>query len=425
MKVNSINNNVYQKSHNNANIAGDRVALTTGKTGSLNETSGSVAFRGSENSLSKRAWFMFRKLSDYMKSPSEMTNAEIAFIGTGGIAPFAIMCSPRKKDVVTDEDKKKDREKKWFQAMRQPVSALLAFGFQVPTTIGIAMGFNHMAYNKHWEFFNDKTLGTLIPDEKYLTKQAASVWKGKANPELQAKWADVLAKARANEAIYMQELKEQKRKEYYEGRMQISDEKLEKLVNKKRTKNKFFAGKMAGLMRDKLFEEKVQELSSKKFNIKDLDLVTEDYQNLAKQRYKEEFTKLRKDAKLNIFDKFISSIGISNKKLNNLSNAEKDLAKAKGLELIKQAIANKEIPDVLNDPVAKLRNFIKNKDKNAQKLYSNKIFWLTLVTNLFMVGISCVALNWLHPKFADFVDKIKERRQAAKMEGQTKVEVEA
>ena len=171
MKVNSINNNVYQTSHNNANVAGERAALTRGNKSSLKETSGSVAFRGGESTLSKRAWFMFRKLSDYMKSPSEMTNAEIAFIGTGGIAPFAIMCSPRKKDVITEEDKKKDREKKWFQAMRQPVSALLAFGFQVPTTIGIAMGFNHLAYNKQLKFFNDETLGTLIPDEKYLTKQ--------------------------------------------------------------------------------------------------------------------------------------------------------------------------------------------------------------------------------------------------------------
>ena len=118
-------------------------------------------------------------------------------------------------------------------------------------------------------------------------------------------------------------------------------------------------------------------------------------------------------------------MGISNKKLSNLSNAEKDLAKEKGLELIKQDIANKKIPDVLKDPAAKLRNFIENKDIKAQKLYSNKIFWLTLVTNLFMVGISCVALNWLHPKFADFVDKIKERRQAEKIQSNTKVEVEA
>ena len=423
MKVNSINN-VYQTPHNNANKVEDRAALKKGKKGSLNETSGSVAFKGN-GEFSKKAWLMFRKLSNYMKEPSEMTNAEIAFIGTGAIAPFAIMCSPKKKDVVTEEDKKHDKEKKMFQALRQPVSALLAFGFQVPTTIGIAMGFNHLAYNKNLKFFNDETLGTLIPDKKYLKKQAASVLKGHANPELQSKWSEVLAKVHANEDTYMQELKEIKRREYDEVKMQVSDEKLEKLVNKKRTKNKFFAEKMADLMHDKLFDEKVQQLSNKNFEIKDLDLVTEEYQNLAKQRYQGEFAKLKQDAKLNVFDKFISLIGISNKKLSNLSNAEKDLAKEKGLELIKQDIANKKIPDVLKDSKAKLRNFIENKDIKAQKLYSNKIFWLTLVTNLFMVGISCVALNWLHPKFADFVDKIKERRQADKIQSNTKVEVEA
>ena len=423
MKVNSINN-VYQTPHNNANKVEDRAALKKGKKGSLNETSGSVAFKGN-GEFSKKAWLMFRKLSNYMKEPSEMTNAEIAFIGTGAIAPFAIMCSPKKKDVVTEEDKKHDKEKKMFQALRQPVSALLAFGFQVPTTIGIAMGFNHLAYNKQLKFFNDETIGTLIPDKNYLKKQAASVLKGHANPELQSKWSEVLAKVHANEDTYMQELKEIKRREYDEVKMQVSDEKLEKLVNKKRTKNKFFAEKMADLMHDKLFDEKVQQLSNKNFEIKDLDLVTEEYQNLAKQRYQGEFAKLKQDAKLNVFDKFISLIGISNKKLSNLSNAEKDLAKEKGLELIKQDIANKKIPDVLKDSKAKLRNFIENKDIKAQKLYSNKIFWLTLVTNLFMVGISCVALNWLHPKFADFVDKIKERRQADKIQSNTKVEVEA
>jgi len=424
MKVNSVKNSMYQNAGQVANLSEERAAAKY-SSAHLQSAPSNPSFRGSGGDFSKKMWLLFRKLSNYMKEPSEMTNAEIAFIGTGAIAPFAIMCSPRKKDVITEEDKKVDREKKKFQALRQPVSALLAFGFQVPTTIGIRKCFDYLAYKKQAKFFNDETLGTLIPDKKYLTKQAAAVWKGKANSEMQAKWSEILAKVHANEATYMQELKELKRQEYDNVKLQVSEEKLEKLANKKSIKNKFFAEKMAGLMRNKLFDEKVQQLSNKNFDIKDFDLVTEDYQNLAKQRYKDEFAKLKQDAKLNPFDKFISSIGISNKKLNNLSNAEKDLAKAKGLELIKQDIAKKEIPDVLKDPAAKLRYFIENKDVKAQKLYSNKIFWLTLVTNLFMVGISCVALNWLHPKFADFVDKIKERKAASKAGNEKKVEVAA
>ena len=56
-----------------------------------------------------------------------------------------------------------------------------------------------------------------------------------------------------------------------------------------------------------------------------------------------------------------------------------------------------------------MKKFIENRIGKSQKLYGNKIFWLTLGTNLIMVAISCVALNWLHPKFAAFVDKIKNK----------------
>ena len=419
MKVNSVKNSIFQNAGQVANLSEERTATGYSST-HLQSAPNNPSFRGSGSDFSKKMWLLFRKLSNYMKEPSEMTNAEIAFIGTGAIAPFAIMCSPRKKDVITEEDKKVDREKKKFQALRQPVSALLAFGFQVPTTIGIGKGFDYLAYKKQAKFFNDETIGALIPDKKYLKKQAIAVLKGKANPALQTEWTEELAKAHENNAQYIQELKNQIKTDYEEVGINISDEKLDKLAGKEKTRRKFIAEKMANSKHEKLFEAKIKELSGKSFDIKDIDLVTENYQDLAKVRHKEEFAKLKQNAKLNLFDKFIASIGISNKKLSNLSNAEKALAKERGLELMKQ-----DKPDVFTDPVKKLRNFVENKNVRSQKLYSNKIFWLTLVTNLFMVGISCIALNWLHPKFADFVDKIKERKAASKAGNEKKVEVAA
>ncbi len=421
MKVNSVNNGVYPEKNEIAafSVNKKRTAMSYASN-NANNNSNSVAFRGN---LSKQFWFKFRNLSNYMKEPSEMTNALIAMIGTGGIAPFAIMCSPKKKS-AQEQDQKADKDKKFFQALRQPVSAFLAFAFQVPTTIGIAMGLNKLAYQKNIKFFDDDILGHLIPDKKYLKKRARNALDKGASSELKEAWAEELKLANDEKTI-TKELKNQIKQEYKEVGIDVSEEELDKLAGKKSRRNKFIAEKMADAKQEKLIDIKVQELSNKHYDIKDTDLVTESYQKLAKQRFKEEFASLKENAKLNWFDKFIETMGFSNKKLNTLNNQIKELAQNKGLLIIKQEIQEGKTPDIFNDNKAKLRKFIENRIGKSQKLYANKIFWLTLVTNLFMVAVSCVALNWLHPKFADFIDNTKDKWHARKASADKKVEVSA
>lgn len=425
MKVDIANNNYHQ------NVNGSILAANECSDGKMNRRQNSgygitnvsakdVSFKG--GNYSKRFWLMLRQLSNYMKEPSEMTNAIIAAVGTGAIAPIAIMCSPGKK-VNTPEEQKIEREKKTFQALRQPVSAALAFGFQVPTTIGIAKLFNNMAYEKQVKMFDDEILGTLIPDTKYLKKQAKKVLNESASEELKAKWGDELAKI-ANTDAMKKELMEQLSKDYEEIGIKIEQGELRKAADNPKTLRKFLAEKMAKYKHDVLVDNKVQELINKGFpmdTIKDMDLVTEDYLNLAKLRNKAEFEKLSSEANLSFFDKFIKSMGFSNKKLKKLADAENQKAKELGLEILKT-----EEPNVFSDATAKLRKYVENVDKKSQKLYGNKIFWLTLATNLFMVAISCIALNWLHPKFARFVDNIKDRKhQKQDEQNGAKVEVRA
>ena len=162
--------------------------VSTAKGYAYNRSRKAVSF-GMNTNVPKYFWLYLKKLSKYMKEPSEMTNALIAMIGTGLIAPFAIMCSPKKKGNQSAGDAKTDKEKKFFQALRQPVSALLQFGFQVPTTVLIAMGLNHMAYKQHRKFFNDEKLGTIIPSKSYLGDEAKKILAGKASPEaLLTRW---------------------------------------------------------------------------------------------------------------------------------------------------------------------------------------------------------------------------------------------
>lgn len=382
-----------------------------------NNSSKSVSF-GANLNLTKKFWFHFTNLSDYMKEASEMTNAVIAMIGTGLIAPFAIMCSPKKK-CAHPQGEKQDKEKKFFQAIRQPISAFLAFAFQVPTTVGILKGFNYLAHKKHVEFFNDEILGTLIPEKKYLRAQAKKALKDSASPELKKEWADEL-KLVENQAQIKAELKEELRKRYADFNIPISEEKLDSLASSKGRIRNFVAKKMADAKNEKLISEKVQELSTKTIRFDNLDFVTEDYQNSAKLHFKKEFDALNEKAKLNIFDKFIKLMGFSNKKIKALDDAEKALAKERGLELLK-----KDMGDSFCNEMAKLRKFVETRSAKAQKLFGNKIFWLSLVTNLFMVGISCVALNWMHPKFAAFIDKIKGKKNTDTSSPETKVEVKA
>ncbi len=408
MKVRNVDNNISQMQcgtirHANLNMQ------NFSDSNKLSRSNNKISFKG-KSEFSKRSWLIFRQLSDYMKEKSELTSAGIAFVGTGGIAPFAIMMSPGKgkkkgEAAPTEEEKKTAKEKKFFQAIRQPISAGLAFGFQLPTTLGIAKLFNYYAYENPKKVFKDSTIGNLVPDKGYLKKQAKKILNGKANEKLKSAWAEEYKIAEDSEKITT-ELMAKLKQGYEEVGIDISDEKLREMANKKSKRNKFIAEKMADAKYKKLIDEKVASLDADKFQIKDIDLVTEDYQNLAKHRYKTDFKELEKNAKLNWIDTFVKSMGFSNKKLKKLEEAQKNLAKEKGLALLKQ-----DSPELFTDKAAKFKKFIENKCSSAQKVYGNKVFWFTLVTNLFMVAFSCTALNWLHPKFASFVDGIKLARK--------------
>jgi len=418
MSVQKINDSVYF--NQNAPKAQQKAVNGAASAVRYNaaENQDSVSFKGKGSDLGKRGWLVLRKLSNYMKEPSEMTNAAIAAIGTGFIAPFAIMCSPGKK-ADNPADRKAAREKKKFQALRQPVSAALAFGFQVPTTIGIALGLNKLAYEKQLKLFDDEIMGTLIPDKKYLTKQARRIIDGKADILTNNEWAKELELTRNAETI-KKEIIEQIKRDYEEVGISISNEELEKMAGNKKKIKAFLSEKMAEAKQNSLFNAKVKELKGKDIKITDLDLVTENYQDLAKLRYKEEFSALKNNARLNWRDKFLKAIGFSNKKLNELEKAEKALAQEKGLSIMKE-----EMPEMFKNKTERLRKFLENRNKEAQILYGNKIFWLTLATNLFMVAISCVALNWLHPKFAAMVEKHQERKEARRAQKNNGIEVSA
>lgn len=351
----------------------------------------------------KNFWLMLRRLGNEMKNITEITNAFIAAIGTGIIAPIIILVSPGKGD-------KKDKDKKFLQALRQPLSAGLQLGFQVPATILINKGIDNLAYKKNVNFFKDEVIGDLIPTEKYLSKQV----KREEIEALSARFEDVV-----NGKSLKQELEAKIREDYKEVGLEITSDDLALRVDKK--KKDFLKEKIAKEKAETIKNAKIQDILAnpdkypKLANIKEIDLVTEDYQNLAEQRFKTEFTKLEKDANLSFFDRTMRLMGLETKKTKELDNLQKTFRKEKGLEILK-----KEKPDIFNDQAKKVKSYIEAYQKDANKYFGNKKFFISLLVNLFMVTISCFTLNWIHPK----VNKWIESKRAEKNDNQEqKVEV--
>ena len=123
-----------------------------------------VSFKGASSDFAKKFWFNLRRLGNQMKDNTEMQNALIAAIGTGIIAPATILVSPGKGD-------EQDKKKKFTQALRQPISALFALGFQVPATMLITIEMDKLVFDKQTKAFKDKYIGDIIPNEKYLAKK--------------------------------------------------------------------------------------------------------------------------------------------------------------------------------------------------------------------------------------------------------------
>lgn len=393
MNTNKVQNRVY---------VSDRTLNRTVKKSNyvshLSVPNSNISFKGAGGDAAKKFWFQLRRLGDQMKDITEIKNALIAAIGTGIIAPAVILVSPGKGD-------KEDKDKKFLQALRQPLSAGLQLGFQVPATILINKGIDYLGYEQKIKMFKDDKIGDLIPTEKYLSKKVTK----EEIKELEAKFEEVI-----NGKSLKQELEEKIKVDYKEVGLEISDEDLAKRVAKDKE----------GFLRQKIAKQKVEKLKAEKFNeliknsefvnnIKDIDLVTEDYQLLAEHKNKAKLAQMEKDANLSFFDKVLREMGIETKKVAKLKEEQKTFKKNKGLELLL-----KDKPGIRTSKEERLKTFLESHQKEADKYFGNKKFFISLVVNLFMVTASCFALNWMHPR----VNKLIENKKAEK-EANKKVEV--
>ncbi|MCM1266053.1 MAG: hypothetical protein NC200_07625 [Candidatus Gastranaerophilales bacterium] len=349
-----------------------------------------ISFAGSKPQLKKQMWLKLKNLSGSMNEVTEFTNAFIAAIGTGIIAPAIILCSPGKGD-------KEDKDKKAFQAIRQPLSAGFALGFQVPATFLVNNAINNLAYKNNSQlahkFFDDNVLGALIPDKKFIAKHIKK-------DEI----TQVETEFNSPDSPLKKQLENKIRTNYEEVGLEITDEELAKEINKR--KNKFIKDTIVERKHNDLLKAKLTELSAKNIDIKDTDLVTGELKDLVAYRHKDSLNEMRKEAKLSIFDKAAEMMGFETKKLKELKARQDAFNTEKGIEILRS-----ESPELFTDKTEKLKKYINVKNTKAQKIFGNKKFWLSLGVNLFMVSASCYALNWAHPKLKALIDNFKKPKQ--------------
>ena len=76
-------------------------------------------------------------------------------------------------------------------------------------------------------------------------------------------------------------------------------------------------------------------------------------------------------------------------------------------------------PGIKTSSEERLKTFLESHQKEAEKFFGNKKFFISLVVNLFMVTASCFALNWMHPR----VNKLIQNKKAEKENSLQKAEV--
>ena len=60
----------------------------------------------------------------------------------------------------------------------------------------------------------------------------------------------------------------------------------------------------------------------------------------------------------------------------------------------------------------RIKSYIEAYQKDANKYFGNKKFFISLLVNLVMVTISCFTLNWIHPKVNKWIENKRAEKNA-------------
>ena len=82
-------------------------------------------------------------------------------------------------------------------------------------------------------------------------------------------------------------------------------------------------------------------------------------------------------------------------------------------------------PELFTNSSLKLKNYVENLNTKAQSVFKRKTDLYSMVVSMAGMAVSCLILNWVHPKFANYVDKLRDKRRENAANHNKKVEVAA
>lgn len=369
-----------------------KVGLFTAKTPNVHSEP-NFQKRGGLNALSeevsKKSGWIPRTLTYLGQNDGEILNTLVTAVGTAVIAPIFIAGNPLSKE---------DAETKWYTAMRQPISAVIALIMQ-------------LWVNKEFNNFMDKGGSTgqfgaaydlsAMPKSKYLQRiiklEHPEYTKEQVSAEISKR--QMLAERRR-----IAELRQEYKGKNIETSELVSkdifDEAKKQLTKEFKDAHK---NELSGSNTTEMNEFLEKHLSKEKINARALENIEKTVEFEAKAKFK-----IRELAKQ------FSDIDSAIKHLNELTPAnanEKDIINnvLNRLETIKifeeskgmQAFSSvkdlgKNYEEVLHN--VKVKHLLKARTSNAAKALSSANKWLGIVVSLVTLPFSCGALNWAYPR---------------------------
>ena len=361
------------------------------------ENNNKVAFRAKFNNrkineeIAKNSKFLPRALTYLGQNDGEILNTLVTAVGTAVVAPIFIAGNPFSKE---------DKETKWYSAMRQPISAVIAMAMQ----LSVNKVFNNfMAQQASTGGFGALADLRAMPKANYLKRviklEHPEFTKDEIKAEVEVrqnlaekKMTALLRKEMKDKKIDLKELldvdaiKDAKKeigeelKEKYKSELAgKKDKQVKKFLEEKITQN------MAEERALQNIEKSINKEATIKWEIRRLA------QNHASVDEAIEAIKKASDPKI----KEVSENIIE--RLENIKTYEKSTNAKKAFESVTNL--GKNFDEVLHN--VKVKKLLRARTADAAKIFANANKWAGIVVSLVTLPISCGLLNWAYPRLME------------------------
>ena len=365
----------------------------------LREQNNSVTFRAKFNNrkineeIAKKSDFVSRALTYLGQNDGEILNTLVTAVGTAIVAPIFIAGNPFSKE---------DKETKWYSAMRQPISAIIAMVMQLSVNNAFnkfmaqqasTNGFGALAdlrampkanYLKriikleHPEFTKEEIKAEVevrqTLAEKKMVAKLRQEMKGKNVSIKELVDADALNDARKN---ISKELKEKYKSEIAGKRTKAADKFINEKITQEMLENRAMQNIEKAVTQEATIKWEIRKLAQ---NFTSIDEAIESVKKATDPNIKE--------VEKNIIER-----------LENIKTYEK----SKGITKAFESVTNlgKNFDEVLHN--VKVKKLLRARTADAAKTFANANKWAGIVVSLVTLPFSCGLLNWAYPRVMEKV----------------------